>query len=174
LNFYTLKNRYKETVFLLLGGNIGTVKINFKKALALLANFSEILACSALYKTQAWGMPVKTPLFFNQAVKIQTALSPSELLKATQNIEIQMGRVREDGKLHYQNRTLDIDILLYGQKKIKTKELIIPHARLAARRFALMPLVEISSETIVPGINRTVSGLLEGCLDSSKVVRVEA
>ncbi len=166
-------SKYKETAFLLLGGNVGAVELTFTKALKALEEIAEIEKVSGLYQTQPWGMSVGTPAFLNQAVQVSTSLSPLDLLVELQRIEAVFGRKRAVTIEGYQNRTLDIDILLYGKKVVDSQRLRIPHPRLQERQFALKPLQELAPSWPVPPSGETVLNFVKKCKDTAKVVLVE-
>jgi 2-amino-4-hydroxy-6-hydroxymethyldihydropteridine diphosphokinase len=106
------------------------------------------------------------PWFLNQAFELETLLTPSELLSLCQTIESSCGRIRAFPNAP---RTLDLDILLYGDIVICQEDLIIPHPRLAERRFALEPLAQIAPDFMHPVLKKSIRSLLEACPDSSQV-----
>jgi 2-amino-4-hydroxy-6-hydroxymethyldihydropteridine diphosphokinase len=125
-----------------LGSNLGRRRQNIRRALAELNKIKElkVIKISSLYQTEPVGGPPQGK-FLNGAIKIETDLLPHQLLKALKNIEKRLGRKKtvKNGP-----RIIDLDILLYGDKKIKTKTLIIPHPRMKERGFVIKPLEEIS------------------------------
>ena len=106
----------------------------------------QIVKHSSLYSTSPWGKTDQAD-FINQVIEIETELSPLELLHALQNIEIKLGRLRNE---KWGPRMIDLDILLYGQDKINLKELTVPHPYMHERLFVLIPLQEINPELIFP------------------------
>lgn len=157
--------------YLLLGGNLGDRAAYLQQAQqTLAATAGNIIAASALYETAAWGVEDQ-PAFLNQVLAIRTSLPAPELLAACQAAEQQAGRERLQ---HWGTRTLDVDILLYGQAIIATPTLSVPHPALPARRFALVPLAEIAPQLIHPQLHQTVAELLAHCPDPLPVVKVEA
>lgn len=106
----------------------------------------QIVKHSSLYSTCPWGKTDQAD-FINQVIEIETELSPLELLHALQNIEIKLGRLRNE---KWGPRVIDLDILLYGEEKIRDKELTVPHPYLFERLFVLIPLQEIEPDFIFP------------------------
>ncbi len=112
---------------------------------------SRLVRVSSLYVTPPMG-PKDQPDFVNAVVQLETALSPEEMLEQLQQIELDQGRVRTR---HWGERTLDLDLLLYGQMVINLPHLSIPHPGMAERAFVLVPLQEIAGSGLqVPGVGR--------------------
>ncbi len=142
-----------EWVYLLLGTNQGDKRQNLSTAISLLVTelatylFSEIKE-SSIHESEPWGFESEEN-FLNQAIAFQTNLAPEKLLAACKYVERKMGRsdmepeYDSDGNRVYKSRIIDIDILLYGERKVDLPELKIPHPRLQEREFALIPLREI-------------------------------
>lgn len=116
-----------------------------------------VVESSSMYKSKPMG-PADQPDFVNVVAKISTSLAPEELLSALQNIEHQHQRVRSAE--HWGPRTLDLDILLYGELQMNTEKLQIPHAGISEREFVLIPLQEIETDFIIPG-KGALSALIE-------------
>lgn len=154
--------------YLLLGGNLGDRAAHLQQAQHNLAvTAGEIVAASAYYETAAWGREDQ-PAFLNQALAMRTTLPAAALLAACLATEQLAGRERQQ---HWGARTLDVDILFYGQEIITTPTLSVPHPALPARRFALVPLAEIAPQLVHPQLQQTVAELLAGCPDPLAVVR---
>lgn len=136
----------------------------------LMYSVGKILAVSGCYESDAWGFEADQQ-FINRAVCLETELMPDELLSRIQEIEASLGRVRTR-KGGYESRTIDIDILFYGNQVISTARLRVPHPLLAERRFALLPLHEIAPNLVHPLNKHTISELLENCPDNAYVKQV--
>jgi 2-amino-4-hydroxy-6-hydroxymethyldihydropteridine diphosphokinase len=165
-------------VFILLGSNRGNREELLSGAMEMIsAEAGTIRNRSSVYETQPWGFDDPIP-FLNQAIEISTDLNPNELLENLLKIETRVGRIRPvDGcgcsvAGNYEGRTIDLDILFYGQKLVFTDSLMIPHPRLHERRFCLLLLNEIAPDFIHPLLKKTISVLLQGCPDQSKVEKI--
>lgn len=141
-----------------LGANLGDREATIRAALAALPG---VVAVSELRETDPVGV-VDQPPFLNGAAVLETELSPRELLDTLLAIERELGRDRREHDLmRWGPRTIDLDLLLYGDETIDEPGLTVPHPRLHERRFALEPLLELDPERVVPGRGR-VSDLLAG------------
>lgn len=148
-----------------LGGNIGDAAARVQAAFASLDRLrhTRLIRASRLYRTPAWGVTAQED-FVNAAALIETRLPPGELLQSLLQLEREAGRQRSrDGSDRWGPRTLDLDLLLYGDLVINERGLQVPHPRLAERAFALVPLVEVAPDAIIPGIGpagRALSALV--------------
>jgi 2-amino-4-hydroxy-6-hydroxymethyldihydropteridine diphosphokinase len=135
--------------FVGLGSNLGDREATLEEAIALLRAHPEIevAAVSALHETEPWG-PVEQPRYLNGAVAIDTRLQPRELLGVLLDVERRLGRVRVE---RFGPRTIDLDLLLYGDAVLDEPGLEVPHPRLHERAFALEPLRELDPQLVVPG-----------------------
>ncbi|UXV42626.1 2-amino-4-hydroxy-6-hydroxymethyldihydropteridine diphosphokinase [Staphylococcus simulans] len=135
-------------VFLGLGSNVGDRENQLKEAICLLDEQSgiKVVKVSSFYETEPVGY-VDQPDFLNLCVEIQTELSPKAVLERGLVIEQQLHRVRKE---RWGPRTLDIDILLYGDQIIEEQDLTIPHPRMTERAFVLIPLQEIAPNKVEP------------------------
>jgi 2-amino-4-hydroxy-6-hydroxymethyldihydropteridine diphosphokinase len=133
-----------------LGANLGPREVTLLRAVDLLAAEAgvEVLEVSGLRETAPVGN-VYQPEFLNGAVAVETSLSARELLDALLRVERELGRVRDGTQ--WGPRTIDLDLLVYGDEIIDEPELRVPHPRLHERRFALEPLAELEPELRVPG-----------------------
>lgn len=137
-----------------LGANIGRPAEAVRAAIAALGELpgSRVLATSRLYLTPVWG-GVDQPDFVNAAVVLETRLDPEVLLRHLLEIERRAGRHRdaETASMRWGPRILDIDLLLYGNRRINAVGLRVPHPYLHERAFALVPLAEIAADAEFPG-----------------------
>jgi len=120
---------------------------------------TRLLAASRLYRTPAWGNEAQ-PDFINAAVALETDLPAPVLLEQLLATEQQFGRVRQEGQ-QWGPRTLDLDLLLYGEQVIDLPQLQVPHPYLHQRAFALLPLAEVAADACIPG-HGTVRDALVG------------
>lgn len=154
--------------YLLIGGNLGErERVQAEALLALEKGLGRIGECSALYESAPWGFDHER-YFLNRVVRLDTELSPEELLEGLLHIEAGFGRERSKEK-GYEGRLLDLDILYYGERIVAEPELRIPHPRLHERRFTLLPLAEIAGELFDPLREKRVRALLEACEDPLEV-----
>jgi 2-amino-4-hydroxy-6-hydroxymethyldihydropteridine diphosphokinase len=135
-----------------LGGNVGDVRDTLDRAVAMLCAQGDIrlTARSSDYRTPPWGVENQAP-FVNAAVAVATALSPQDLLARTQAVERTLGRDRARER-RWGPRPVDIDILAYDDAALDTADLTLPHPRLFARAFVLVPLAEIRPARTIAGI----------------------
>jgi 2-amino-4-hydroxy-6-hydroxymethyldihydropteridine diphosphokinase len=148
------------TSCLLLGSNMGNREELLQMARESIAKeCGEITTVSKVYETEPWGFETDT-LFLNQAIVIETELSPEKLLSRCLKIETLLGRERPTDDPRYHSRTIDIDILFYESVVCRTPEITLPHARLHLRRFALEPLTEVAPEWKHPILGLTGGEIL--------------
>lgn len=146
-----------KQAFLSLGSNVGDREANLHNALERIeAAGIHVLRRSSIYETEPQNLPDQ-PWFLNLVVEVETELFPRLLLARIQAIELGMGRRRDVPK---GPRTIDIDILLFGDFVIATRELQVPHPRMAERRFVLEPLAELAPDLIHPETGKTVREML--------------
>jgi 2-amino-4-hydroxy-6-hydroxymethyldihydropteridine diphosphokinase len=164
-----------------MGGNLaspaGSPEATLAAAALRLQSLGHLVCRSSLYSTAPVGFAAQ-PRFINSVVALETALAPRELLAGLLAIELEFGRDRSTG-IANGPRTLDLDILLFGELQISDPDLEIPHPRLAERAFVLVPLNEIAPQLVEPGHGQTVAQLLARLLDDPKadagaVVRVKS
>ena len=149
----------KTVAFVGLGGNLGYAAATLRQAFSELDALPDtrLLRTSKLYRTRAWGR-TDQPDFINAVAMLETALDARELLDAMLGIEIDAGRERDAGH-RWGPRTLDLDILLYGDAVIDEPGLHVPHPHLHERSFALVPLVEIAPDAMIPGMGSARAAL---------------
>ncbi len=157
--------------YLSLGSNVGDRRGFLRKALEMISDLRDVKlsGVSGVYETEPVGFKRQAP-FLNLAVRIFTAAGPNELIRELKEIESKLGRIRRE---RWREREIDIDIIFYGDAKIDSDELVIPHPSAHLRRFVLQPLSELAPDFIHPSLHETVSELLRKCTDSSWVTRLE-
>jgi 2-amino-4-hydroxy-6-hydroxymethyldihydropteridine diphosphokinase len=157
---------YMNNAYLLMGGNVGDSKKSLLEAAGILeAECGTIVRKSSIYNTAPWGKTDQQN-FLNQALLLNTKLSPKELMRNILLIEEKMGRQRleKNGP-----RVIDIDILFYNDLVLEDHLLTIPHPALHYRRFALIPLAEIAPTFIHPVLKKDIQQLLLDCADHLEV-----
>ena len=157
--------------YLILGGNIGD-RMNFlRQGVDLLdCRAGRVINISSIYQSEPWGYD-DPQWFLNQAVALETNLSPLELLETIQTIEKTLGRQRTHNG--FQARTIDIDIILYGNNVINTSQLVVPHPRMTERMFVLQPFAEIAPDVEHPVLHLTIERLRNICKDSKQVKLID-
>ena len=146
-----------------LGSNLGDRIAHLRAGQAALAKLhtgTEAPLLSPIYETEPVDCAPGTAPYLNAVMEIEFDREPMELLHALQQIERAQGRPAEHG--HNAPRTLDLDLLYAGNRTLQSDELTLPHPRLTARRFVLVPLADIRPELILPGTQKTVAELLAG------------
>ncbi len=148
--------------YIALGSNLNQPEQQIKQAISTIREHSDlkIVKLSSLYQSKAVTLAGSSSQadYINAVLLLETTLSAQDLLEVLQQIEIQQGRIRTE---KWSTRTLDLDILLYGDNIIATKTLIIPHPYMAQRNFVLYPLAEISPQLNIPG-KGSLDKLLDG------------
>lgn len=141
-----------KTVYIALGSNLNNPLEQLKQAVKNLREFAIHLEISPFYGSKPVG-PQDQPDYVNAVAKFETALSPIDLLDKLQSIENQQGRVR---LRRWGERTLDLDIILYGNEQMNTERLIIPHVEMKNREFVIVPMYDLTPELILPTGERLV------------------
>jgi 2-amino-4-hydroxy-6-hydroxymethyldihydropteridine diphosphokinase len=156
------------TAYLGLGSNLGNRQENLDAALKLLAQRMQIGKISSIYDTEPVGSPSQ-PRFLNLACEVFTRLTPEGLLALAKGIELKMGRHSRTGE----PRTIDVDILLYGDTVLKAKDLEIPHPKMTERQFVLTPLAEIAPDAVHPVTKKTVKEMNKAIKEVQGVFKLE-
>ena len=166
-----MDNPYKENqteVFLSIGGNLGDRISNLTEALRILyEEFPTGFVVSPVYETPAWGFE-SDQNFLNCCVRFLTEITADELLKTCQYVESALGRSRNN-QFGYSSRTMDVDILYFGDRIIAETRLIVPHPKLYDRNFVLYPLCDIAPLFLDPSKNLTIKQLKSACKDKSVI-----
>ena len=148
------------------GSNLGAREAHLAEGERLLQRMGNILRKSPLYLTAAVGMAPGTPDFLNRVVELELAPSwcgaPLAVMQALLDIENELGRERSEEPTGYVSRTLDLDIVLWGDQTLALPQLQIPHPRMLWRRFVMQPLADLIPHQTIPGTGRTV----QQCLDA--------
>lgn len=156
-------------VFVGVGSNLAGPVTQVRQALRTLVGLpsTRLQAQSSLYRNPPMG-PVWQPDFVNAVAELHTHLTPRALLAALQRIELRQGRDRS--RVHWGPRTLDLDILVWGARRLKLPGLTVPHPGIANRAFVLYPLAELAPELHVPGYGR-IEQMLAG-VDTGALTRI--
>jgi 2-amino-4-hydroxy-6-hydroxymethyldihydropteridine diphosphokinase len=164
--------KIQRLTYLSLGSNQGRKLNNLQGAIYEIAkSIGAIHKISSVYKTDSWGF--KGDDFYNICIAVSTYLPPEELLRNILNIETKLGRKREQNN-KYTNRKIDIDILLFDDEIVFSKNIIIPHPRMLERKFVLVPLAEIAGNTLHPIEKKTLTICLNNTIDTSQIHKISS
>ncbi len=159
-----------KTVYIALGSNEGNRLAFLQKATdEIQRKVGEVEKISAVYETPSWGF--KGNAFLNACIAVKTRFSASEVLNLLLKIELSLGRERKD-TTGYQNRIIDLDIVLYEEEVFETEILQVPHPQMINRKFVLLPLADIASEVKHPLERKKIKELLRQTSDASEVARI--
>jgi dihydroneopterin aldolase/2-amino-4-hydroxy-6-hydroxymethyldihydropteridine diphosphokinase len=142
----------RRRAFLSLGSNLGDRMGTLRTAVA---GLPDVVAVSPVYETEPVGGPDDQPPYLNLVVELATALSPRRLLEVAQRLEAAAGRVRAE---RFGPRVLDVDVLLVGDEEVDEPDLIVPHPRMAGRRFVVAPLADIAPDLVAPDLMERTTG----------------
>ena len=156
------------TVYLGIGTNMGNRENNLDRCLDLLSQRMKMGKVSSVYDTEPQDN-TDQPRFLNIVCQVFTRLAPEGLLALVKGIESKMGRTSRSGE----PRPIDIDILLYGDQKVKTPDLVIPHPRMTRRAFVLVPLAEIVPDLVYPGNGKTIDEMAKALKEVQGVLKLE-
>lgn len=157
----------RKLVYLSLGSNIGARAVNLEVAISRLDELGRVVGVSSFYETEPVEVTAQ-PMFLNCVVALETELLPPQFMRAVLEVERQMGRRRTQKK---GPRTIDIDILLFGNAVIDTPDLTVPHPAMHQRRFVLEPLVEIAPDVRHPALRKTAKELRNALQPGTQKVR---
>lgn len=151
-------------VYILTGSNLGNREHYLEEASKRLEiRIGTTIHRSSVYESESWGYESPNK-YLNQVLKITSDLLPQEVLSQCLIVEAELGRTRP--KAEVLDRTIDIDILFYGERVVAEPGLTIPHPRIAERRFVLLPMVELAPGFIHPNDGRSMQKMLQDCTDN--------
>ena len=161
-----------RTTYLSLGTNLGNRIENLQSAIdEINISLGHVLKISSVYKSKSWGFDGEE--FYNICLQVSSSLAPERMIKAVLGIEQKLGR-RRNSQQGYNNRIIDIDILLFDDEIIFFNDLKVPHPEMLNRRFILVPLSEIAPEVIHPIAKKTILTCLQNCKDLGVIEKVNA
>ncbi len=161
----------ERTTYLSLGSNLGNKLENLQQTVDLISErIGNVVKISSIYKTASWGFESED--FYNCCLQVSTSLNPENLLNSIHKIELSLGRnrIKEEG---YKARIIDIDVLLFDNEIIFSKELIVPHKDMLNRNFVMVPLAEIAPNTIHPIAKKRLQVCLENCSDIGVISKTD-
>lgn len=158
-------------IYLGIGGNLGDRLNNIK---TVINKITEKIATpqniSPIYLSEPWGFS-HAKYFTNAVIKLETDISPTKLLDIILDIESELKRIRT--KTGYEGRTMDIDILYIGNKKINLTNLKVPHPKIKDRLFVLLPLKDVNPDFVDPITNKNIDKMISDCNDKSKIKKIK-
>ena len=157
----------KNNIFLGLGSNIDDRVLHLNTATSLIGSCVDIkiVQSSLIYETEPWGIRNQNS-FLNQVLKIESSLSPEDLLTFVKEVEIKTGRTE---RARWHEREIDIDVLFYDKKILSSEKFKLPHGEIQNRKFVLVPMCEIAEDFTHPVLNQSMKALLKITKDISEV-----
>ncbi len=160
-----------RTTYLSLGSNKGEKLNNLQKAVDLIGEkIGHIIKVSSVYKTKSWGFDSND--FLNICIEVSTSLNPEKLIETVLLLENKLGRDRFE-TTDYQDRVIDIDVLLFDDEIIFYNNLKVPHPKMLERKFVLVPLTEIAPNIIHPIVKKTILICLQNCNDNGEIEKID-
>lgn len=161
-----------EIAYVAVGANLGDREATFASVIRAVEAESELLllAASPVFETDPVG-PGRQEPYLNAALRLRSWLAPSELLATLQRIERALGRERRHETERWGPRTIDLDIVFYGERCIETPDLVVPHPRAHERAFVMRPLAELDPDWVHPRIGMTMATLARSRSDLDRVRR---
>lgn len=161
-----------RTTYLSLGTNLGNRIENLQRAIdEINISLGHVTKISSIYSTKSWGFEGDD--FYNICLEISSSHSPEKMIRAVLDIERKLGRIR-NSQQGYNNRIIDIDILLFDDEIIFYNDLKVPHPEMLKRRFVLVPLSEIAPNIIHPIVKKTIRNCLQNCNDLEVIEKIDA
>lgn len=161
-----------RTTYLSLGTNLGNRIENLQSAIdEINLSVGHVRKISSVYKTRSWGFEGED--FYNICLEVSSSLTPEKMIKTVLDIERKLGRLR-DAQQGYNNRIIDIDILLFDDEIIFYNDLKVPHPEMLKRKFVLVPLTEIAPNVIHPIAKKTILICLQNCADAGVIEKTDA
>ncbi|MFO0689343.1 MAG: 2-amino-4-hydroxy-6-hydroxymethyldihydropteridine diphosphokinase [Myxococcota bacterium] len=159
-----------ELVFVAVGANLGDREASFAAVVQALEQEPDLLllAASTVYETDPIGPGDQAP-YLNAVLGLRSWLAPLALLRRLQRIEAMLGRDRTAAAVRWGARTIDLDLLFYGERVIELPELVVPHPRVHERAFVLMPLAELAPALVHPRLGATIEAIARELFDPESV-----
>ncbi len=161
----------ERDAYIALGSNLGDRELNLLRAVGEIGKLpsGRVTGLSPFYETSPVGVSDQ-PSFYNAALRLSTAMSPHELLARLQQIESAV--FRRTRTVRWGPRSIDLDLLLYGNEVIDDEALTVPHPRMAERRFVLQPLCDIAPDIVHPVLGLSMADLLAGLRSDESVLKI--
>ncbi len=155
-----VSNLKPNIAYIGLGSNLGDRVAYLRSAVNAIQHLGDSMSISSIYESEPFGVgDEQQPMYLNMAVSVETKLDPEQLMSELMEIERANGRVRVRRN---ESRTLDLDVLMFGEEILDTPDLTVPHPRMHERGFVMLPLAEIAPHSVHPVLQRTISGIAAG------------